>query len=152
MVGGVCGGLAEYLGADPTLVRLATVVLTLCFLPLVLAYLLAWIIVPAAPEGDEAGAVSPAASPSPAAAERNRSPQLVAGFVLVALGLLLLAERLGLFDLWFFRWITWGNLWPLALVGLGLYLVYRGLAPPEGTREEAPPPAPPPYGGGPPGD
>lgn len=145
MAGGVCGGLAEYLDADATLVRLATVVLTLCFPPLFLAYLLAWIIVPAGPEM-EAEVVSPgAAEARPATRERSHSPQLVAGFVLVALGLFLLAERLGLFDLWVFRWIRWGNLWPLALVGLGIYLVVRGLStsggPPEGARSGGADPA-----------
>jgi phage shock protein C len=160
MAGGVCGGLAEYLGSDATLVRLATVVLTLCFPPLVFAYLLAWIIVPAAPEGHAAAAsaAAPAATGAPPGEEgRSRSPQLVAGFVLVALGLFLLAERLGLFDLWFFRWITWGNLWPLALVALGVYLVFRGLSSPEespaGGPPAAPPPGvPPPAGDGPPAD
>lgn len=47
MIGGVCGGLAEYLDIDPTVVRLIAVVLFfLPFLPAVLCYLLAWAIIP----------------------------------------------------------------------------------------------------------
>jgi phage shock protein C len=46
MIGGVCGGFAEYLETDPTLIRLAWV--AACFLwgLGLLLYLVAWIIVP----------------------------------------------------------------------------------------------------------
>lgn len=48
MIAGICGGIAEAINTDPTLVRLVAVFL--CFLtgviPLLLAYLAAWIIVP----------------------------------------------------------------------------------------------------------
>lgn len=45
---GVCGGLAEYLDADPTIVRLVWVLLTLFtgIVPGTLAYLLAWAVMP----------------------------------------------------------------------------------------------------------
>jgi phage shock protein PspC (stress-responsive transcriptional regulator) len=45
-VAGVCGGIAEYFDIDPTLVRVLTVVFTLFFGSGVLAYLLAWILMP----------------------------------------------------------------------------------------------------------
>jgi phage shock protein C len=60
-IAGVCGGLAEYLDVDPTLVRLLW--LTLVFVPPavgVIAYILAWLVVPReAPRLPEA-TVSPA--------------------------------------------------------------------------------------------
>jgi len=48
---GVCGGLAEYLGTDPTIIRLVTAVLALAtaVIPVLLGYLLAWMIIPQAP-------------------------------------------------------------------------------------------------------
>ena len=46
MVGGVCGGIAEYFGLDPTLVRLAWVVLAALFGSGILAYIIAAIIIP----------------------------------------------------------------------------------------------------------
>jgi phage shock protein C len=49
---GVCGGIAEYLDVDPTLVRLLWAILTLIpgfVLGGILAYLVAWMIVPKAP-------------------------------------------------------------------------------------------------------
>jgi phage shock protein C len=50
MIAGVCGGIAEWLGWDPTLVRVLYVlvsVLSVAF-PGILVYLLLWIIMPKA--------------------------------------------------------------------------------------------------------
>lgn len=47
MIGGVCGGLAEYFDLDPTLVRVAYVLLTLCTaFSGVLAYIILLIVMP----------------------------------------------------------------------------------------------------------
>ena len=54
MISGVCGGLAEYFDVDPTLVRLATVALIAAGGASILAYIVAWIIVPQKPLGDAA--------------------------------------------------------------------------------------------------
>ena len=48
-IGGVCGGLASYFDVDPTLVRLATVILAIypgAIICGVLVYLLAWFVIP----------------------------------------------------------------------------------------------------------
>jgi phage shock protein PspC (stress-responsive transcriptional regulator) len=45
-IAGVCGGLAQYLAVDSTFVRLIWLVATVCFPPLLLGYIAAWIIVP----------------------------------------------------------------------------------------------------------
>jgi len=51
MLAGVCGGLAEYLNIDPTVVRLLFVLLALVTVgfPMVLAYFLLYVIVPRNP-------------------------------------------------------------------------------------------------------
>lgn len=47
MLGGVCGGIAEYVNTDPTLIRLLWVVLSFASLGAgILLYLAAWIIIP----------------------------------------------------------------------------------------------------------
>ena len=47
MIAGVCAGIADYFNVDPTLVRLAWVVFTALSIGVgVLAYLIAWIVVP----------------------------------------------------------------------------------------------------------
>ena len=60
-VAGVCGGIARYVGADPVLIRVAWIVLTIVpgaiFLG-VLAYLVAWLIIPEAEPGLEPNAAA----------------------------------------------------------------------------------------------
>ena len=48
---GVCGGIAEYLEVDSTVVRVVTIVIAIAtaFIPVALAYLLAWLIIPRKP-------------------------------------------------------------------------------------------------------
>lgn len=49
MIGGVCAGLAEYAGVDPTLVRvLAVVALVFAFPLAALGYMVLWAIIPGA--------------------------------------------------------------------------------------------------------
>jgi len=50
MLGGVCSGLANFFGMDPTVIRLAFVLLTLLGGHGVLIYLVLWLIVPLAPQ------------------------------------------------------------------------------------------------------
>ena len=50
MLCGVCGGLGDYLGIDSTIVRLIWVVFTLCGGAGLLAYIIAAIIIPSAPQ------------------------------------------------------------------------------------------------------
>ncbi len=46
MIAGVCGGLADYFGIDPTIVRIIFVVLALAGGPGILIYLALWVILP----------------------------------------------------------------------------------------------------------
>jgi phage shock protein PspC (stress-responsive transcriptional regulator) len=49
ILGGVCGGIAEYFNVDPTLIRLLWVFFILAFGTGLLAYIIAWIIIPRNP-------------------------------------------------------------------------------------------------------
>ena len=48
LLGGVCAGIAEYLGWDPTLVRIAYIVLSIisAAFPGILVYIILWIVMP----------------------------------------------------------------------------------------------------------
>ena len=52
MIAGVCGGIADWLGWDPTLVRILCVVVSFVSVafPGLLAYVVLWFIMPKAPE------------------------------------------------------------------------------------------------------
>ena len=51
VVAGVCGGIADWLGWDPTIVRVLYVVVSIASaaFPGILVYLLLWVIMPKAP-------------------------------------------------------------------------------------------------------
>lgn len=49
LLGGVCGGIAEYLGVDPVIIRLLWVICVFLWGAGVLAYIVAWIIIPRNP-------------------------------------------------------------------------------------------------------
>lgn len=51
VVAGVCGGIAEYFGIDPTLVRIIWAILILCFGTGILAYIICAILIPEMPNG-----------------------------------------------------------------------------------------------------
>jgi len=52
MLAGVCGGIAEWLGWDPTLVRVLYVLVSIASaaFPGILVYLILWIVMPRRPE------------------------------------------------------------------------------------------------------
>ena len=70
---GVIGGIAEYFNVDANLLRLATVLLFFCTagLPVLITYIVAWMIVPEAPGANAAKAehLTPADPITPATTE-----------------------------------------------------------------------------------
>lgn len=46
MVAGVCGGIAEYLDVDATLIRLLWIFITFLGGSGIIAYLIAWVVIP----------------------------------------------------------------------------------------------------------
>ena len=103
VIGGVCGGLAQYLQVDPVLLRIAAVALALSGGAGVVAYIVAWILIPEA------------TGPEPAPSERveNRHGLAVAaGAALVAVGGLLLLNQV-------VPWFNAAIVWPIMVVIVG---------------------------------
>lgn len=46
IIGGVCGGIGEYFDVDPTIIRLLWILFVFSFGSGILAYIVAWIIIP----------------------------------------------------------------------------------------------------------
>jgi phage shock protein C len=65
-IAGVCGGVAEYLEVDSTLIRLIWLAAALLVGWGVIAYLIAWIAIPQEPETQPATAEPSSARPAPA--------------------------------------------------------------------------------------
>jgi phage shock protein PspC (stress-responsive transcriptional regulator) len=51
MIAGVCGGIAEWLGWDPTIVRVLYILVSIVSIafPGILVYLILWLVIPQAP-------------------------------------------------------------------------------------------------------
>ena len=136
---GVCGGLAEYFDIDPAFVRIAAVVLFLMNGIGLVGYLIAWAAIPVRPDGvaAEEGAAS-GSPPRPAEAGFASGPhglELIAGGLFIVAGLLFLLLNLGYLDWEIFQFWRWRVVWPLALIGLGLYVVISSLRTQQRTRE-----------------
>jgi phage shock protein C len=110
VLAGVCGGLGRYLGVEPVLLRIAAVVLALANGIGVIAYVIAWIVIPEERDGQPVGAVR---------APRQETGRLVLGGALVVLGLVLLLDRI-VPDLQ-------RLFWPLAVVAAGAAIMLAGL-------------------------
>jgi phage shock protein C len=67
-IAGVCGGIAEYMDVDPTVVRLVWVLITFFtgIVPGIVAYLVAWMVMPVTPlpVAEPVNAAAPPASAS----------------------------------------------------------------------------------------
>jgi phage shock protein C len=50
ILGGVCGGLGDYFDIDPTIIRLIWIFFALAYGTGILAYLIAWLIIPRNPK------------------------------------------------------------------------------------------------------
>ena len=125
VLGGVCGGLAEYLEMDSTVVRLLWAISVLVFGFGFLLYLIALFVIPnnpAHPEPEEREATSgEEAKPKHHATDWN----LAVGVVLLLLGVLFLLSQFDVFDFHYirFNFFPWRLFWPLVLIGLGIFLV-----------------------------
>jgi phage shock protein PspC (stress-responsive transcriptional regulator) len=139
ILGGVAAGLADYLNADPALVRIAWAILV----PLtggaaLVAYIVAWVVVPEEPVADAAApgnlsaaeeatdpvtgeTIAPAATAAPAASRPSDARAgMVVGIGLVLVGLWFLLRE-------YLPGIDWGLIWPLVVVGIGAAILVTSL-------------------------
>ena len=119
ILGGVCGGLAEYFRVDVVLVRLFMVLMILAGGIGFVVYLAAWIILPPNPlqreghEGEETWVKNPVDT------EAKEKRVRVAGVFLVIIGCLFLVAD-------WFPWLSFSKLWPLFLILIGVGVIWRG--------------------------
>jgi phage shock protein C len=134
VLGGVCGGLGEYIGIDPVFVRIFFIIWMILGEAAVLVYFILWIVMPnesAAPDtdgisGEVIGARFRLMGQEVSEAARQPSPQLITyvGAGLIAWGAFQLLERIGL--VWIPRQYT-VYLWPAMLILAGGFVIYRAM-------------------------
>jgi phage shock protein C len=136
VIAGVCGGIAEYLQVDPTLVRVFFVIAGVMTAGLAfIGYLVLLVLMPLpgrptpfvtsatppagtaadAPSSDTTVQSSSPAESDPLAAERRRT---AFGGFLIALGVIFLLSNVGVF-----RIVRWDLIWPLVIVAAGVLLL-----------------------------
>jgi len=139
MIAGVCGGIAEYFDIDSTLVRLLTVLVVLIGGAGVVAYIIAWIVIPKNPDQvsdkafeerenikekvkkgtkdviEEVKEHFESEEPSHKS-EKNR--RILGGIIVIAVGLIFLLNG-------FFPWVGWNRLWPVILIAVGITIMVQ---------------------------
>lgn len=138
MLGGVCGGIAEYFEVDPVIIRLVAVALFFVGGSAVLAYIIALIIIPYEPlEAAAAPAANPAPPPASYAAAAGAAPvhsgagdaiPLFLGILLIVIGGLFLLDNLPFFSPFYHevRHYVRHFFWPSILIVFGVFLIARG--------------------------
>ena len=140
MLGGVSQGLAEYFNIDVTLIRVLFVLLFFTPFPSVIAYFILWVVLPVKYDsarvtdfqnfnsndnknfqtGDESPGGEPPSN-STDMSRRNQNNNLVGGAVLIILGIIFSFKSFFHINLWHYI----GQMWPLILVGIGVWLILK---------------------------
>ena len=128
MIGGVAGGLAAYLKIDPTLIRVLFVLMVLIGGSGVLFYVIMWIVIPSDEnlvftdkqfkdmEENTNQEKKQTFDPADPKYKKKDDGSLIAGLILIALGVIFLVIR-------YFPRIDFGDLWPVILIIVGIVLL-----------------------------
>jgi len=123
ILGGVCGGIAEYFDVDVTLVRLICLLVIFSGFGLI-PYIIAWIIIPENPyqlKGkiiDEEPKTGEQQDNVVETEDKTNEANEVLGWVLVIFGVLLLLNRL-------LPWLSFKIIWPVLLIIIGLWILFK---------------------------
>lgn len=123
VIAGVCGGIGEYFGVDSIWIRLAAVLLFLIDGVGLILYVAAWILIPANPVVkidedyvDEKKSSRKSKVEKKVLAVGNRN--FLFGMVFIMLGVLFLLKNI-------FSWFTLKYIWPIAIILLGIYIMFK---------------------------
>ena len=138
MLGGVCGGIGDYLAIDSVFIRLFFAFLFFGHGSGVIIYLILWIILPEKSKAQAGISFEDNIKESTenfgervqnigeefGEAVRNPHPQagMIIGVALVTLGGILFIENLGIYSL---RWFSFDILWPVLLIIGGIVILKR---------------------------
>jgi phage shock protein C len=133
MIGGVCGGIAEYFNIDPVIVRVAAVAFFFMGGSALLAYVIGLVVIPNEPFGlpaaeKQESAPITAAAEAPAAKSSNAAVPLFLGIILIIAGVGFLLHNLPIFNpfYWQVRHLIRHFFWPSLLIVSGIFIIVRG--------------------------
>lgn len=111
-IAGVCGGIAEYFNIDPVIPRLLAILLLFADGAGLVAYIIAWIIIPKYPLGETEPVIEPSQSGS-------FWHSVWPGAILVGLGVVFLLNQF----VWWFDFEDF--VWPALIIAVGAFLIYN---------------------------
>lgn len=114
MLAGVCGGIADYLNVDVVLIRLLWVLAFLAEGLGLIAYIIAWVIIP------EGSYTSIGSSGGDSHWGSRQNGNVIVGLLAICLGIFFLARQ-------FMPSIPWHKLWPIILILVGIGIMVGGL-------------------------
>ena len=117
MISGVCGGLGQYFGIDPTIIRIFFVFLAFYHFLGVWVYLVMTILLPTAPAGYEENIEYNALQ------DKTQTTKIIGGGLIV-MGIWAMLSNI---NLQIFSWLRFENLWPVLLILFGIVLLVRVL-------------------------
>ncbi len=126
-IGGVCGGLGEYFNIDPSIIRLVFVLLTVFGGSGIIIYLVLWIIIPSKSQKgsqDFKERIHEVAQDIKNSVKNHRihephNRHFIA-YAAILIGILFLLDNFG-----FNTYFSFGRLWPLLLILLGISIILR---------------------------
>jgi len=119
VIGGVAGGIAEYFGVDPTIVRLLWVLAVFSGAG-VPAYVVAMFIIPERPVPDPNSTTEIPVATESRNTNSSDDSQRSLGIILIAVGVVFLTRS-------FLPWFPWTRVWPVVLILAGVGLLYKGM-------------------------
>ena len=144
MIAGVCGGIANYFGLDPTIIRVIAILLMFAGGSGILAYIILAIIIPleSSPSREPKDVIRENVAEIKQTATQfgeemrstfarqegerremrtsGRHGRYIFALILIAIGVIFLLANFNPF--W---WLRWHYLWPLILITIGLLIVFR---------------------------
>jgi phage shock protein C len=115
MIGGVCGGMAEYFSIDPNLMRILWVILAFLGGSGIIVYIASLVIIPNNPEQtvpEDRGNVI-------------KDKTLFWGSLLIVIGVFLIFKQIGLFHSFRLWNLPWQSIWAIILIAIGAALLFN---------------------------
>lgn len=135
MIGGVAGGLAEYFDIDPVFMRALFIITALGYGIGFIAYIVLWIIVPLRPKiyiDPDKGIFTEQTEEEPVeitglSENSAYNRKTIFGAVLIALGIIFFLDN-------FIVSISFKDIYPLLIIGIGAFVLYRGFKEKSGEK------------------
>ncbi|MBN1915779.1 PspC domain-containing protein [Candidatus Dojkabacteria bacterium] len=130
IIGGVSGGLGEYFGIDPSIVRIVFILVTLFGGSGILIYIILWIIIPSEENVQETGQKTlqnnikevEQKAKEIIKGSRSNDSRLIWGMIIIVVGFIFLFDSL--FNI---KILRFDKIWPLIIIAFGILILFRNV-------------------------